>query len=135
MKIFNFADFNKNGNKFFKVSYTFDIVNGLQIEVSEKTVSVKTGVAPCSGCDFVSSSESCSSADFWEQTLQTKPSGLFFKGDYGYSLKGYLYCLPENLTLTTANVENDLQCFVNLEIRKMEQATKVLKSLIKIKQK
>ena len=44
MKTFNFAEFHKDGNKFFKVSYTFDIINGLDIESVEQSVSIKSGV-------------------------------------------------------------------------------------------
>lgn len=130
MKPFNFAEFNKNGNKFFQVSYTFDIVNGLNIEAVEKEVSIKSGIGACSGCDFVSGGSSCSSDNFFEVLLNVDINGLFFKHDYNYRLKGFIYCLPENLTICKASIEQTVKAFVNREVSIMEKSSNKLKSFI-----
>ena len=130
MKTFNFAEFNKDGNKFFKVSYTFDIVNGLNIEAVEQTVSVKSDIGACSGCDFVSGGSSCSSGNFFEVRLNVDINGLFFKHDYNYALKGFIYCLPENLTICKANIDQTVKAFVNREVSIMEKSASKLKAFI-----
>ena len=123
MKTFNFAEFHKNGNKFFQVSYKFDSVNGLYIEAVEKEVSIKRGIGACSGCDFISGGASCSSDNFFEQSLNSiKINGLYFKQDYHYKLSGFIYCLPENLTICKANLKQTIKAFIRREAFIMEKS-------------
>ena len=86
---------------------------------------------PCSGCDFVAGGSSCSSNNFFEQSLNSiSVNGLFFQHDYNYSLKGFIYCLPENLTICKASIEQTVKAFVNREVSIMEKSANKLKSFI-----
>lgn len=130
MKKFNLKDFNKDGNVFCKLSYKFDISNGLIIEESEKSVQVKSNQSPYQGCDFIADHCSLSSKYFFEVSGINEPNDTFFTATQGFSINGFLYVLPENLSEVKTRLESFLKEWINhkldLEINLAQRAKDVL---------
>ncbi len=96
MKAFNFAEFNKDGNKFITLSFKFNSSEGLTVVEKEETVSVRPQQIPASGCDFCSQFSSINSEGFFEVSGLIEPNGLHFVPTFNHSLTLYTYALPEN---------------------------------------
>ncbi len=131
MKTFDLETFKVDGNTFVNLSWSFDKVNGLKIDKLETKVSIRPQVVPANGCDFVSQLGSCSSSNFYENNSNLDINDLFFVPKFNYKLKGFIYCLPENVNLVLANIEQQVNTFLVREITLMRNDLNTLEKLIK----
>ncbi len=131
MKAFDLETFKVDGNTFVNLSWSFDKIKGFQVDILETKVSVKPQVVPSSGCDFVSQLGSCSSNNFYESNSNLGINDLFFVPKFNYKLKGFIYCLPENVDLVLANIEQQINAFLVREITLMKDDLNKLEKLIK----
>lgn len=131
MKAFNFEEFNKDGNKFIALTFTFDSENGLKIEEKEKTVSIRPQVSPADGCDFNADGSSCSSKNFFEVSGTPDINDIFFNHYQNHALRLYTYVLPENVNIAKADISMDIEDFIKSELKKrIEADSKVLEMIV-----
>ncbi len=106
---FDMKTFNVNGNKFAIIHARFSLKNGIELEVTDRYVSVRGGIIPDPLCDFTANSSSCNSSNFYEVSGLPEVNTIFMPSKCGF----YVYCLPENLEQVKDRVVNHMANALN----------------------
>lgn len=131
MKNFNIADFNIDGNKFVSLTFEFTLDKGIVIELEDKAVSVRSSVTSAAGCDFVVHGSSCASKNFYEASGLPEINDLFFKYEYNFKLRGFVYALPANADQVKAELSELIKGFITGKVAQIEQTLERLTEFTK----
>lgn len=128
MKEFNFSKL-KIHDSVVTIGFEFTMESGIVIDETISKIEKMNSVQSNTGCDFVTRGFSCSSKSFAEIQDPTF-SCLFFNLSGGYKLSGYCYCLPENVSIVKANIEQKIRAFLTREIVLTEKAIEKIKTFL-----
>lgn len=131
MKQFNFDEFNKHATPFYTVSISFNSVDGLKVLSSLNHVHVSPQQKPADDCDFIAFGSSRCSEDFFELNGAPEINNLYFKNTYDFALKGFVYCLPENLDHVVEAMTEHYNSWIKKELQKQIDAAQKALSLVK----